>query len=65
MEKDKTTISEELDHIKNSINQKNEKESDDNDFILLDKIVSKSKKFEKKAKIENKFNNKAVQEKKK
>ena len=64
MEKDKTTISEELDHIKNSINQKNEIESDDNDFILLDKIVSKGKKYEEKAVIKDKLKNKAVQEKK-
>ena len=62
MEKDKTKISEELNHIKNSINQKNEKDNHDNDFILLDKIVSKSKKFEKKAEIEDKFNNKAFKE---
>ena len=64
MEKDKTTISEELDHIKNSINQKHEIESDDNDFILLDKIVSKGKKYEEKAVIKDKLKNKAVQEKK-
>ena len=64
MEKEKTTISEELDHIKNSINKKNETESDDKDFVLLEKIVSKSKKYEEKAIIEDKFNNKAVQEKK-
>ena len=64
MEKDKTTISEELDHIKNSINQKNDTESDDNDFILLDKIVSKGKKYEEKTIIKNKLKNKAVQEKK-
>ena len=64
MEKDKTTISEELDHIKNSINQKNETETDDNDFILLDKIVSKGKKYEEKTIIKNKLKNKAVQEKK-
>ena len=63
MEKDKTTISEELDHIKNSINQKIETESDDSDFVLLDKIVSKGKKYDKKTKIEDKPNNKGVQEK--
>ena len=48
MEKDKTTISQELDHIKNSINQKNETDTDNNDFILLDKIVTKGKKYEEK-----------------
>ena len=64
MEKDKTTISEELDHIKNSINQKNESESDDNNFILLDKIVSKGKKYEGKTVIKDTLKNKAVQEKK-
>ena len=47
MENDKPTIIKELDHIKNSINKKNETQSDDN-FILLDKIVSKGKKYEKK-----------------
>ena len=64
MEKDKTTISEELDHIKNSINQKNDIETNDNNFILLDKIVSKGKKYEEKTIIKNKLKNKAVQEKK-
>ena len=63
MEKDKSTISEELDHIRNSINQKNETKSDDNNFILLDKIVSKGKKFDQKSKIYNKSNNKDIQEK--
>ena len=63
MEKDKTTISEELDHIKNSINQKIETESDDSDFILLDKIVSKGKKYEEKKVIKAKLKNKAGQEK--
>ena len=38
MENDKSTITKELDHIRNRINQKNDTESDDNDFILLDKI---------------------------
>ena len=64
MEKDRTTISEELDHIKNSINQKNETDTDNNDFILLDKIVTKGKKYEEKKIIKNKLKNKAVQEKK-
>ena len=64
MEKDNTTISEELNHIKNSINQKNDTESDDNDFILLDKIVSKGKKYEEKTATRDKLKNKAVQEKK-
>jgi cell pole-organizing protein PopZ len=62
MENNKSTINEELDHIRNSINQKNETQSDDN-FILLDKIVSKGKKYDQKVIIENEFNNKAVQEK--
>ena len=53
MENDKSTINEELDHIRNSINQKNETQSDDDNFILLDKIVSKGKKYDKKTKIEN------------
>ena len=48
MENDKSTINEELDHIRNSINQKNETQSDD-DFILLDKIVSKGKKYDQKS----------------
>ena len=63
MENDKSTINEELDHIRNSINQKNETQSDDDNFILLDKIVSKGKKYDQKTKIENKFNNKDIQEK--
>ena len=62
MEKEKSTISEELDHIKNSINQKNEVQSDDGNFTLLDKIVSKSKKYEKKTVIDKKLNKKDVQE---
>ena len=41
MENDKSTINEELDHIRNSINQKNETQNDDDNFILLDKIISK------------------------
>ena len=44
MENDNSTIKKELDHIRNSINQKNETQSKDDDFILLDKIVSKSNK---------------------
>ena len=63
MENNKSTINEELDHIRNSINQKNETQSNDDSFILLDKIVSKGKKYDQKAIIENEFNNKAVQEK--
>ena len=61
MENENSTIKQELDHIRNSINQKNETESDDNSFILLDKIVSKGKKYDQKAKIVNKSNNKDVQ----
>ncbi|GIS23628.1 MAG: hypothetical protein CM15mP124_1080 [Alphaproteobacteria bacterium] len=52
MENDKSTINKELDHIRNSINQKNETQSDDDNFILLDKIVSKGKKYDQKTKIE-------------
>ena len=63
MENNKSTINEELDHIRNSINKKNETQSNDDNFILLDKIVSKGKNYDQKAIIENKFNNKAVQEK--
>ena len=65
MEKNKSTINEELDHIRNSINQKNETQSKGDNFIFLDKIVSKGKKYDQKAIIENEFNNKAVQEKNK
>ena len=63
MEKDKSTISEELDHIRNSINQKNVTKSDDDNFILLDKIVSKGRKYNQKTKIDNKLNNKDIKEK--
>ena len=63
MEKGKPTINEELDHIRNSINQKNETQSDPDNFILLDKIVSKGKKYDKKSKIEIKSNNKDVRQK--
>ena len=44
MENNKPNISEELDHIKNSINQKNDKISNNDSFIVLDKIISKGKK---------------------
>jgi cell pole-organizing protein PopZ len=63
MKNDKSTITKELDHIRNSINQKNETQSKDDNFILLDKIVSKGKKYNQKAIIENKLNNKAVEQK--
>ena len=63
MENNKSTINEELDHIRNSINQKNETQSNDDNFILLDKIVSKGKIYDQKGIIEKEFNNKAVQEK--
>ena len=63
MENDNSTIKKELDHIRNSINQKNETQSNDDSFILLDKIVSKGKKYDQKTIIDNEFNNKAVQEK--
>ena len=63
MKNNKSTINEQLDHIRNSINQKNETQSNDDSFILLDKIVSKGKKYDQKTIIDNEFNNKAVQEK--
>ena len=63
MENDNSTIKKELDHIRNSINQKNETESDDDNFILLDKIVRKGKKYDQKTKIVNKADNKNIQEK--
>ena len=62
MENDKSTITKELDHIRNSINKKNETQSDD-DFILLDKIVSKGKKYDQKIKIDKKSDNKDIREK--
>ena len=62
MENDKSTITKELDHIRNSINKKNETQSDDN-FILLDKIVSKGKKYDQKIKIDKKSDNKDIREK--
>ena len=62
MENDKSTINKELDHIRNSINQKNETQSDDS-FILLDKIVSKGKRYDQKIEIDDKANKKDVQEK--
>ena len=44
MENDKTNINKELNHIKNSINKKNETHKNDDDFYLLNNIISKSKK---------------------
>lgn len=63
MEKDKTSINKELDHIRNSINQTNETKSDDDNFILLDKIVSKGQKYDQKINIEDELNKKEVQKK--
>ena len=63
MENDNSTIKKELDHIRNSINQQNKTQSDDENFILLDKIVSMGKKYNQKAIVDNKFSIKAVQEK--
>ena len=60
MENDKSTIKEELDHIRNSINQKDETHVDDDNFILLDKIVSKGKEYDQKAIIENNFTEKGL-----
>ena len=54
MENDKPNIKEELNHIRDSINQKNDEKktvNEDDDFILLDKIVRKSNKI--KSKISN------------
>ncbi|MEC8099959.1 MAG: DUF2497 domain-containing protein [Pseudomonadota bacterium] len=65
MENDKSTITKELDHIRNSINQKDETQNNDDDFILLDKIVSKSKKYDKNSKIEDKPKSKDIQVKNK
>ena len=52
MEKGKPTINEELDHIRNSINQEKETQINTDSFILLDKIVSKGNKYKKKIKTE-------------
>ena len=65
MEKDKTSINKELDHIRNSINQTNETKSDDDNFILLDKIVSKGKKHYNKTQTEIKPSNKDIEKKNK
>ena len=62
MENEKFTITKELNHIRNSINKKNETQSDDN-FILLDKIVSKGKKYDQKIKIDKKSDNKDIRKK--
>ena len=44
MSNGKPDIKEELDRIKNSINKKNETFGDDDNFILLNKIISKGQK---------------------
>ncbi len=49
MDNDKSNINKELDHIKNSINKKSEPLTD-TDFILLDKIITRSKKYDDKNK---------------
>ena len=61
MENDSTTIKKELDHIKNRINQKNETQNDN--FILMDKVISKGKKYDQKNKVVEKANDKNVQQK--
>ena len=61
MENDKSTINKELDHIRNSISQKNETQSDDDNYILLDKILSKGKTYDKKAKLDDRPNDKDFQ----
>ena len=53
MDNDKSNINKELDHIKNSINKKSEPLTDDADFILLDKIITRSKKYDDKNKNES------------
>lgn len=58
MENDKPNINEELGHIKNSINKKKDKISDDDDFIILDKIISKGKKNDFKTITNNEFKTK-------
>ena len=63
MENNKSNIKEELDHIRNSINQKNETQSNTDNFILLDKIVSKGKKYDNKTQTEIKSSNKDIQQK--
>ena len=63
MENNKSNINEELDHIRNSINQKNKTQNDEDNYILLDKIVSKGKKYQEKTVIDNKVTNKVIQEK--
>lgn len=62
MAKDKPNINEELDHIKNIITKKNNKNKirDDDNFILLDKIVSKSKKPNYEFSNKNEFKDKEV-----
>ena len=65
MENDRTTINEELDHIRNSINQKNETQNTTDNFILLDKIVSKGKKHDNKTQTEIKPSNKDIEKKNK
>lgn len=49
MENDKPNINEELDHIRNSINKKDNKPSNDDNFIVLDKIISKGKNYDNKS----------------
>ena len=63
MKTNKSNINEELDHIRNSINQKNKTQNDEDNYILLDKIVSKGKKYQEKTVIDNKVTNKVIQEK--
>ena len=55
MNKGKSNIEEELNHIKNSINDKsdNHKFKNEQDYILLNKIVSKNDKSQDQASLEN------------
>ena len=61
MENDKPNIKEELNHIRDSINLKDDEKkivNEDDDFILLDKIVAKSNKTS--SKIPNNKENKKI-----
>ena len=61
MENNKSNINEELDHIRNSINQKNKTQNNEDNYILLDKIVTKGKKYQEKTVIDNKVTNRVIQ----
>ena len=50
-----------LDHIRNSINQKNKTQNNEDNYILLDKIETKGKKYQEKTVIDNKVTNRVIQ----